>query len=593
MSIYNNKMENIIKKYFKSDIYINTDNPVNLVGKIINDNCIGKKFAIWGAGEHTDNLYKYFSVELKEAQFIIDNNIQLTGKKKFGFEIINPNELKNYDIDVILVSSYAGAKSIEEQINELNLNCKCINFYTELENRGIKLRGAFFLNPGIYISLFNEKKKYIQCKDELEREKILKKIIYLYLKLRDFYNAKKYINEYIRFNFEDKLEFSQLLMDINNLLKSLRTILQRRHGRDIMLLFLDSLRAKDIYNHNSNMKYLNSILKNSIYFTNAYSPSIVTYESVPSMFKNSMPFIDSLYKRKILKEDECEFLKIAKEKGYKIKIYSLSYWNIIDGYSIQYGEESNYGSETLWNACCDMAESKEENTIYLLYFWQETHPPHIGGEHKLSPQSHVTPFTCNDELKQTQEEYIRQYEESLCYIDSQLEFYFDIINNNTIKIIFSDHGQIIDKALSPIEEIGTLAGWHTIRYNVPFIINGLNMKSEIITELFSTKNLSEIIKGIINDKLNICTSEIVEVNFSKINNSIIIDKYKQKGYEDYLYGFKVFLSKNYKVVITGNGKVKVYNINDEINEITDTLKINDIIRYFKQNNCDFNMPKFD
>lgn len=86
MSIYNNKMENIIKKYFKSDIYINTDNPVNLVGKIINDNCIGKKFAIWGAGEHTDNLYKYFSVELKEAQFIIDNNIQLTGKKNLDLK---------------------------------------------------------------------------------------------------------------------------------------------------------------------------------------------------------------------------------------------------------------------------------------------------------------------------------------------------------------------------------------------------------------------------------------------------------------------------------------------------------------------------
>ncbi|KOC31912.1 sulfatase-like hydrolase/transferase [Clostridium botulinum] len=593
MSKYNIKIENIIKRYFNKDIFVETDNPINLVGKIINDNCVGKKFAIWGGGEHTENLYKYFSVELKEALFIIDNNIELEGKTKLGFKIVNPNKIKDYDIDVILISSYAGSKAIEEQIKSLKLNCKYVNFYEEFKKKGMKLEGAFFANPGIYITLFNEKRKYKICYNSKEKVKKLKKIIYLYLQIRDFYNARKYIKEYIRFDLDDKMKFSELLKDIDQVLKSLSDNLKKRHGKDIMLLFLDSLRAKDIYDSNPKMKYLNSMLKDSIYFTNAYSPSIFTYESVPSMFKNSMPFIDCLYKRKSIREDECEFLKIAKNKGYRVRIYALSHWKIIDGDNIEYGKESNYASETLWNAYCDMVESKEKDTIFLLYFWQEIHPPHIGGEHEAYPQSHVTPFTCNDELKQTQQEYSKQYDESLSYVDGQLKFYFDVMSKETIKIIFSDHGQIIDKALSPIEEIKTLAGWHTIRYHVPFIINGGNLKSKVITELFSTKNLTEILEGILNDKLNISTSEIIEVNFSKINNSIIIDKYKEKGYEDYLYGFKIFLSKNHKVVITGNNKIKIYNMDDEINELSNDEKLKDIICYFKQNNCDFNMPKFD
>ncbi|GCD09004.1 sulfatase-like hydrolase/transferase [Clostridium tagluense] len=592
MNKYNLSLENLIEKYFEKNEKINTVSPINLIGKIIKDKCENKKFAIWGAGEHTTHLHKHLSVEIKEAQFIIDNDKDLTGTEILGFKVIHPSDLKNHDIDVILISSYAGAKGIKKEILDLNLSCEAVNFYEILEGMGVKLEGAFFADPGIYTALYNLKGKYNSSIDKNEKEKYIIKLIYLYLKVRDFDNAKMFINEYIRYEFSNKEKFELLLQDICNLIKALSDSLKKRNGKDIMLMFLDSLRAKDIYSDDPPMKFLNGILKDSLYFEKACSPSIFTYESVPSMLSGDMPFLNSLYKKKTVNEDECSFIRCAINKGFKIKIYALSHWNIIEGENIEYGEESNYAPETLWNAVCDLAESKNEDTLYLLYFCQETHPPHICGNHTILPKGHITPFTCNDVTDQTQEDYSKQYNESLIYIDNQIRFYFDIITDNTVKVIFSDHGQLIDRALSPLKDIGTLAGWNNIRYNVPFIINGKNIIPEKNNKLYSMKNFGKVIEGILDNNVNIVNSDIIEVNFSKINNSVIIEKYKNEGYEDYLYGFKVFVSDKYKLVITGNGKKKIYETSDEFNEIKDKSKVENIIEYFKQKDCDFSIPRW-
>ncbi|WP_252233976.1 LTA synthase family protein [Clostridium sp. ZS1] len=592
MNKYNLTLENLIYKYFGKNEKVNTVNPINLIAKIIKDKCENKKFAIWGAGEHTIHLHKHLSAEIKEAQFIIDNDKNLTGTEILGFKVIHPNDLKKYDIDVILISSYAGAKGIKKEILDMNLSCESVNFYEILEDMGVELQGTFFSNPSIYMDLYDLKDKYNNTIDKNEKERYVTELIYLYLKVRDFDSAKMFINEYIQCEFSNKEKIKLLLQDIYNLINEISDELKKRNGKDIILMFLDSLRAKDVYSDNSPMKFLNGILKNSLYFKKACSTSIFTNESVPSMLSGNMPFLNSLYKRKTVNEDECSFIKSAINKGFKIKIYASSHWNIIDGENIQYGEDSNYAPETLWNAVCDLAESKNEDTLYLLYFCQETHPPHICGNHSILPKGHITPFTCNDVTDQTQEDYSKQYNESLIYIDNQIRFYFDIITDNTVKVIFSDHGQLIDRALSPLKNIGTLAGWNNIRYKVPFIINGKNIIPEENNKLYSMKNFGKVIDGILNDNVNIVNSDIIEVNFSKINNSVIIEKYKNEGYEDYLYGFKVFVSDKYKLVITGNGKKKVYETPDEFNEVRDMSKVEDIIAYFKQNNCDFSMPQW-
>lgn len=233
-----------------------------------------------------------------------------------------------------------------------------------------------------------------------EKQVILEKLIYLYLKINDFYNAKKLINLYIGKKYIKKQSFINLLNELEDLFSDLNKILNKRKGNDIILLFLDSLRAKDVYKCNSNMKFLNNLLNKSKYFTNAFSPSIFTYESVPAIFSEKLPFYNELYKRKTVNQNEVFFIQKAMKSGYNIKIYSTEHWDIVSGNDIDRGKYSPIMSKNIWNALCDLAENKNQNTIYLLYFLQETHPPHICGYHTVQPIGHNTPFTCNDIIKQ-------------------------------------------------------------------------------------------------------------------------------------------------------------------------------------------------
>lgn len=112
-----------------------------------------------------------------------------------------------------------------------------------------------------------------------------------------------------------------------------------------------------------------------------------------------------------------------------------------------------------------------------MYFLQETHPPHFCGYHSTKPIGHNTPFTCNDYVNQSQDEFNIQYIDCLNYVDQQLKYYFNIMNDNTTKIIFSDYGQIVEDAISKLDTIGTLAAWHDERFNIPLILHGSKVKN--------------------------------------------------------------------------------------------------------------------
>lgn len=592
MNIYDKKIKFLIEEYLPNEEDFQDVDIVNLIGKIIEKNCKNKNFAIWGAGEHTENLHKYFSLELKDAKCIIDNNKNLIENKFLGFKVIAPKDISKYKIDVIIISSYAGRISIGQQIRRLVPNCKIIDFYEILENEGVKLRNPFYLNETIYTKLYQLRIEIENIYNKVEKQKKLKKLIFLYLKIRDFFNAKNFIKVYINENYGDSDKFNMLLKQVDEINQILSNSIRKRNGNDIFMLFFDSLRAKDVFNENTPMTCLKNILDKSVCFYNAFSPSIFTYESIPSTLTGKLPFYNDLYKRKLVNEEEVNFIKNAIDKGYDIKIYTVDYWKIVKGKDIKCGKYSNYMSKNLWNAICDLAQNKSKNTIYLLYFLQETHPPHMCGYHNIEPVEHNTPFTCDDIVEQEQYNFNMQYDDCLKYIDKQLDFYFNIMSEESIKIIFSDHGQIIEQAQNNLDEIGTLAGWHDDRFHIPLIINSKKIKAIKYDDIFSMVDFSLLISGLMNSELKIVKKDFVEIDFSKICNDVIIKKYLKENYDDYIYGFKVFRSNKYKLVITGNQKIKLYKLPYENVEINDRKLINEIIEKIGEENK-LMLPKFD
>ncbi|RXI45896.1 hypothetical protein DP145_00730 [Clostridium tetani] len=586
---YNDRLNCLIKRYFPYENINSNLDIINEIGKIIEENK-SNNFAIWGSGEHTENLHKYFSSEIKDAQCIIDNNKALAGSKFLGFNTIKPDDIHEYNLDTIFISSYGGREDIKRQAEQLVQNCNIIDFYEKLEEKGIEINGVFYIYESTYIELYDFVYKYKNSCNRLEKQLYLKKIIVLYLKIRDIYNAKKFIKTYIEERFEDKNIFETLLLEIESLVIDLSNKLRSRKGNDILLLFLDSLRAKDVFDNNSVMKYTNKILDNSKYFTNAFASSIFTYESVPSMFIGKLPFCDGIYKRKLAGENEVLFIKRAIDEGYTIKIFTADFWKIIDGNNIQYGQYSNFMTTNFWNAICDLAQNENEKTIYLLYFLQEIHPPHICGYSTIKPIVHNTPFACNDDIKQTQEQYNIQYRDCLKYVDTQLEFYFNILGDYITKVLFSDHGQIIENAMSELNNIGTLAGWHDERYHVPLILNGDKVKHSKYDDMFSMIHLNDVIVSLMDNKEYINNEKYVEVNFSKICNDTIRKNYLKAGYEDYIHGFRVLRDDKYKLVITGNGKYKAYILPEQLKECKDENIKKMIIDNFKKS-TDVSVPK--
>lgn len=591
MNNFDERLVNILKKFYLIRDDFKGVDIIGIMGEIISNNIKGN-FAIWGAGEHTQVLYKDFSVELKNCMFIIDNNKKLLDTNFLGFKVISSEEIINYNIDTIFISSYGGRKDIKNQIEELLPKCKAIDFYDILEKQeGIKLDGPFYLREDTYKYLFKLKEMYMNEQNVREKQNILQKIIYSYLCIRDVYNAKNFINLYIKNNYDEKEKFINLLKELDKLLSDIKLNITERKGNDIVLFFLDSLRSKDVYNENSPMKFLNSLLDKSKYFTNAFSPSIFTYESVPAILSGKLPFHNELYKRKDVDQEEVPFIQEALSKAYSIKIYFPNFWHVIIGDRIEHGKYNPIMSRNIWNAICDLSESRNEKNIYILYFLQETHPPHICGYHTQKPVAHSTLFTCNDITDQEQKQFNIQYEECLKYVDKQLEYYFNILGDDVTKVIFSDHGQIVENAMSNLEDIGTLASWHDERYHIPLILCGRKVKYLKCDNIFSMINFNDLIISLINNKEYINDQKYIEVNFSPICNHTIKQKYIKARYDDYLHGFRVLMDDKYKLVITGNGKYKVYILPEQFQECTDKNINKMVIENFSKF-VDISVPKF-
>lgn len=102
--------------------------------KVINEYLLkfiepGDRVAIWGAGEHTYNLLKFINMEDNNIICFIDKSNEKINTNINGRLIISPNNIENYNIDTIIISSYEYRNEIREEIQEYNPKIKIIDFY--------------------------------------------------------------------------------------------------------------------------------------------------------------------------------------------------------------------------------------------------------------------------------------------------------------------------------------------------------------------------------------------------------------------------------------------------------------------------------
>ena len=303
---------NIIYNYInKKQLLISQDKKESLIEEVerfnktilYNDNeekIINPKTIIWGGGIHSINLLKNTDIiSLLNVKYIVDKNEKLIGKKINGIEIISFEKLKKIDFNTFFISSYEFREEIKKEIEEKFSNINIVNIYRNNNRYEIITR--------VIIEEIEN--------NNFQRSNILKDLIIAYLAIRDFYNAEKYINEYIKNRYRDYKLLNEFLDKLKDLLKEMKYAINKMNKPNIHFIIIDAI---DKYAFDKYMINIKSKFKNCIEYENAFCASTYTTESHLCMFIGENLFDKKTYVREIVSKDKSSFIRELERCGYTV-----------------------------------------------------------------------------------------------------------------------------------------------------------------------------------------------------------------------------------------------------------------------------------
>lgn len=597
-SKYEQKFQKIIEKYHleQTDTGDDSSKINSLIINLFKERCYGKVTALWGAGRnnsqnsHASVIINKYATYIQNLTCVIDSFSGLQGKKFLSLPVIAPADIKKNNIEIIIIASKGSADSIKEDIEYFAPGCEYIDIYDELKKNGITIFHEFFREASVYTHLFDIKEQYMNTTVKEEKQDFLKKLISVYLSIRDISYAFEFIDEYCNEGYSDKEVYANLKTEIGNLVEQIKTENQKRKD-DIAIYLIDSLRAMDIFDQTqgkTKFKILSDYLKDSVYFTNVRSTGVTTYESMMSIIGQKMPFDDNVYNGNLsFSFEQCDMLIEAEKMGYHIKFYVPEEYKIIKQTSkIEY-DTHLYFSEKIWNMACDMAESKEK-TFCFAYFPYEMHFPLICGYHTKRPKACGFADVGIEDMSEFIED---QFESCKAYMEREMKYFRNYFSDDIATVVFSDHSQVVfdDKEQKP----------YFMYYNnldrsvhATFFAKGKNITPREENELFSLIDFNKIIQSIIHGRdISVPKCDIVRYQYYNIHNKQLREYAIEHGYSDYVNGMNCFASADYIYILTATGKEEVYAINHIRENIINTEEGKIFAERIKQN-YDYTFPDF-
>lgn len=596
-NIYEIKLENLIKEYDLLYMENNDSTEIhNIIMELFKTRCHGKKVALWGAGRkntetsHAAIIIKKYTTYIQGLDCLIDSLPELWGDEFMGYPIISPDEIENRKIDIVIIASKVQADSIIKGLLQRNPYCEYIDIYKELDQRGIKIYHKFFEESNVYTNLYQMRVEYENETDESAKEIRLKNIIKAYLSIQDFYYSEYFGREYIKekySGYENLIEFYQKL---NSLIVDIK---QKNNEKkdDVVVFFIDSLRAMDVFHRDANGNYkadmLEKYIDNGVVFTKAKSTGVTTYESMVSVIKKKYPYELNVYENNIMANfDEFELLPIVKNMDYDINFYVTEGYQIINNCPEINFVKQVYLSSKLWKLTTDMAcnNKKTFNFIYVPY---ELHFPLICGYHAQEPQ--VSGFV-DVGILDTKNFVPRQLEECKTYVDRQFSYYENWFSREILITMFSDHSQVVfdEQEQKP----------YFMYYNNPdrcvnvtFLIRGFGVRQQWNEDLVSLYDFTDIMKGLIQQKkLVVPERNIAIYQYYKIHYKKLREYAKEYGVADNIDGMQCFISKKYLYMVTPSGREEVYKIGSK----EDIIKTEEGKMFIKEvyEHCNVKFPEF-
>lgn len=381
-------------------------------------------------------------------------------------------------------------------------------------------------------------------------------MISYYYGIRDFHYAYYYLDLYVKKRYEDYEKYIILKKETDELLDEIKRINVGK-TEDISMFYVDALRQMDVIDSETGkLKVLRRYMESADVYTNVYSTGATTYESMVSAILGKYPLECKVYSQNFLRGlDEFKALRQIYDMGYRIN------WMVSDAYRLVEDDKrlqmdiQIYMSKKLWNLACSLAESVDKSFNFL-YFPYEIHCPMLCGYHKERP---VIRGFSNMGIEDFPESIAEQYRECIDYMDKQFDFYYELLGKNTTKVIFSDHSQVVYQKENGTKTYNMYYKDKELCTHIPLIVSREGKALRYYEGFLSLVDFNKIILSIVqNDNMTSLMKEMIRYQYYPIHSAKIRLHAKQCGYDDYIDGIDIFVTKEHIYIRTGTGKEELY-----------------------------------
>lgn len=322
----------------------------------------------------------------------------------------------------------------------------------------------------------------------------LQKMIFLSLAFKDFILWERYQTKLVEeLTGERKKDYLQAEAEIKSLLEEIRTVLQTRDQKDIVMIWLDAMK----YRSEKTMPFLEKEMHSGMFFENAYTVLPNTSPTFRTCFTDEKDFSIRLQSNDHITKENSSLYEAMKKRKYDFCVISGYLRGSIDGEWL-YGECLDLwapASVIFWNLLCCLAESQKP--VFLV-------------AHEVG-QTHAPFWTNNigNSLELWSNEQIKTRRRNACEeVNEQLSFYMSFLGEKIIKIYMSDHG--VDE---PWEQIHTL-----------FAVKAKTLGSGVVSGMFSYRDFDKLAIQLMDDRWEPTefVSPYVQVGTLPLYNSSLI-----------------------------------------------------------------------
>lgn len=524
----NKELEILILKYkIDAGVYHFQYHIAEMLNKIFDSFDEEKCVALRGGGEHSDKLLQVLSEEnRKKIKYVIDKN--KTMDDFHGIEVIDTKNIPNRTINIFIISSFKHRVEMARELFTLkyclNEDFQVIDLYEILQQKGIVCLQPFYNSPFYGKNLYVLRQYYMQSSTQLDAEILLSRIIAAYLEVKDFINAKKYIDIYIYKGFEKSHIYREFWAELECLLEKIKNSLKLRKHRDIVWNWIDAL----CYDEIGTLNYLRNLIDSSLFFENAYCVMGATNMSMAMIMTNQLVIDDKLYALKKY-NNKVLLLEYLQKNGYAFH-YIGGHTSTLKKLADEYKKYSLFLGDFYQTSCSqlqweawDALIQSDKPICVCIHNSVETHRPFWGNNNNsfLSIKEHET--------LNYKESSIEQYKDAKKYLDEQLEWYQKAYSEFCVNIFMSDHGKV-HPYLGDDDSLGT---WYEKGDHILMMILGKDIKSEKVTRLYQGNRLYYIIRYIIEGgSYDEALSDYVLTQFLDIYNDKLLDELiEQEGDE--------------------------------------------------------------